>query len=360
MFVRLVGSLLLACTPTPDGDSGVTAEEVDGLTFPVDAPGPFGVGYRTWDVTYTPGPEIPPRTIVVSLWYPADDTSGAQTTDTMGFVLADTRRDAPLAGSAYGGTYPVVVHSHGYQGWSGNSAFLWHHLATHGWLVVVPDHTDNTLFGAVEPLPTAHYFERPLDVRAALDSVRGEVGDAADVDRVLLTGHSFGVYTTWGAGGATYDQAAIAARCDAGEIGDGTCTEAERAMFASDLSDDRVIATLPMAGSYDPDWFGETGYRTIQGPVFAMSGSEDDVGADDQWARMTDLPLTWIDVEGGCHQTFGIGGCADLDDATGWSIVETYALAYARAQVLGDVDPTVTGILDGSVEVSDRVTFQRR
>ncbi len=351
--------LLLACSAAND-DSGEPDPPADGLSFAVDAPGPYGVGYRTWEVTYTPGPGIPDRTIVVSLWYPSDDSLGDQTNDTMGFILLDTRRDAPLAASAYGGTYPVVVHSHGYQGWSGNSAFLWHHLATHGWVVVVPDHTDNTLFGAVDPLPTAHYFERPLDVRAALDSVPAEVGTAPDLSRVLLAGHSFGVQTAWGAGGATYDVAAVQARCDAGEIGDGSCTEAERAMFAADLSDDRVVATLPMAGGYDTAWFGETGYRTIQGPVFAMSGSDDDVGDQAQWDRMVDIPLTWIDIAGGCHQTFGIGGCAGLEDAPGWAIVETYALAYARAQVLGDADPTVTGILDGSIVVSDLVAFQRR
>lgn len=351
--------LLLACAPSGE-DTAAPAAAVDGLSFPLDAPGPFGVGYRTWTVTYTPGPDIPDRTVVVSLWYPTDGSAGAQTNDTMGFVLADTRRDAPLAASAYGGSYPVVVHSHGYQGWSGNSAFLWHHLATHGWLVVVPDHTDNTLFGNVDPLPTAHWFERPLDIRAALDSLPDQVGPAAAIDRVLLSGHSFGVYTTWAAGGATYDLAEVEARCDAGEIGDGTCTAAERAMFTSDLSDDRVVATLPMAGSYDTAWFGETGYHTIQGPVFAMSGSEDDVGADEQWARMTDIPLTWIDIAGGCHQTFGIGGCADLDDPTGQAIVETYSLAWARAQVLGDTDPTVTGILDGSLVVSPLVSLQHR
>lgn len=350
--------LLLACA-SPSADDTASEPAVDGLSFPIDAPGPYGVGYRTWEVTYTPGPGIPDRTVVVSLWYPTETSTGDQVNDTMGFILTDTRGDAPLADPAYGGSYPVVVHSHGYQGWSGNSAFLWHHLATHGWVVVVPDHTDNTLFGAVDPLPAAHYFERPLDIRAALDSLSEQVPDA-DPSRVLLTGHSFGAYTTWAAGGASYDIAAVQARCDAGEIGDGSCTEAERAMYASDLSDDRVVATMPMAGGYDTAWFGETGYRSIQGPAFLMSGSEDDVGDQEVWDRMTDIPLTWIDVAGGCHQTFGIGGCGGLDDTTGWSIVETYALAYARAQVLGDDTPAVLGVLDGSQVVSDLVTFQRR
>jgi predicted dienelactone hydrolase len=346
------------------GDSGGEegGSSSDGYTWPVDQPGPNGAGMHKWSVTYSPGEGLPERTIALALWYPTTDAEGEAATDTLGLPLEGVLAEASLAPDAWGGSYPVVVHSHGYQGWSGNSEFLGRYFATHGWLFLAPDHTNNTLADHEDPLPTAHYIHRPLDIRAALDALQAEptFGARAATDRVLLSGHSFGVYTSWAAGGAAYDLDRVEERCLAGEVGDGSCTEAERALFASDLSDPRVVATLPLAGSYSQDWFGASGYLGIQGPVMEMSGSEDDVGADDQWALMTDINLSWVEIAGGCHQTFGLGTCPTLDAETGFAIIDTYALAFARAQVLGDTDPTVLGILDGSIAVSELVTYQTR
>ena len=67
-----------------------------------------------------------------------------------------------------------------------------------------------------------------------------------------------------------------------------------------------------------------------------------------------------IDVEGGCHQLFGLGGCFEVEDDVGFPIVSTYALAFARRHVLFDDDATVVGIVDGEVEVSDLVRFERK
>ena len=65
---------------------------------------------------------------------------------------------------------------------------------------------------------------------------------------------------------------------------------------------------------------------------------------------------TWIDLAGGCHQTFALGACGTLDVAEGYRVVNAYALAFGRAQLLDD--DSVAAILNGSEAVSDVVTLQ--
>src|SRR5690606_30061117 len=106
-------------------------------------------------------------------------------------------------------------------------ADIMRHFASHGWVAIAPDHTDNLLGSAVEPRPLRHYYERPLDIRATLDALEqlapeDPLAGLADLTQVAMTGHSFGVYTTWASGGATYDLAALQAACDADEL-EQTC-----------------------------------------------------------------------------------------------------------------------------------------
>ncbi len=90
-----------------------------------------------------------------------------------------------------------------------------------------------------------------------------------------------------------------------------------------------------------------------------MTGSADDVGMADDWPRLGGVDRTWIDLAGGCHQTFALGVCDTLDPALGYEVVNAYALAFGRAHVLGDQSDAVSAALDGSAPVADVVTFQR-
>ncbi len=337
-------------------------EAAGGPAFPVDAMGPYQAGYRTWDVVYDPGLGDGERTIRMNLWYPTEDVDGRPAVYTLGAEETDALADAGLAPSAHGGRYPVHAHSHGHQGWGATSASLSVYFATHGWVTVAPDHTGNTLLDNIDPKPTDIYIHRPLDIGAVLDALESDavLGALADTSAVLLSGHSFGSYTTWSGGGAALDVDAITARCEAGETESGECTAAELEAFAEDLSDDRVVAVLPMAGSYDPEWFGGTGYLDIQGPVLHMGGTHDDRGQAAQFEAMDGIDYAWLELSGGCHTTFTLGACSTLDTDLGFHIIQTYALAFARRQVLGDEDETVTGLLDGSIDLAAEATYQRR
>jgi predicted dienelactone hydrolase len=363
MRILFIGLVWAGCTAKQTEDSGgVAAEAVDPLTWPVDEAGPYAVGYRSWDVTYNPGSSSEPRTIRMNVWYPTEETAGTAALYTIGTDEASFEDAMPIE-PVHPGGFPVHVYSHGYRGYGASSSFLSRYLASHGWVTVAPDHTNNTFLDHEEPLPAAHYFQRPLDVSVALDTLEGlpeddPLGGKMDTDRVLLSGHSFGAYTTWASLGASFDPDSIGVLC--APDGDLDCTPGEEAMFGTDLADPRVVASLPMAGALRRNFFGQLGETTVNGPVLFMSGSKDSVGQQDQFDEMGAIDFTWMEIEGACHQAFALGICTELDGDTGFHIISTVGLAWARATVLNDTDETVLGIVQGEVVVSDLVTTERR
>jgi predicted dienelactone hydrolase len=358
---------LAACpAPADDDDSAAPPDGVDPLAWDVTDSGPYHVGYVHWPHTYTLPGGAGERTIEVHLWYPTDDeenTSGEVVRYLGTFLDEDAWLYATPAPPADGVAYPVHAYTHGHRGFAGSSAFLARRLASHGWVTIAPDHTNNTLIDNVDPRATSLYFARSTDVSESIDQLEAvgltHLAGAVDTSRVLLSGHSFGSHSTWASGGAAFDMDVIEARCAAGQVGDGTCTPGEIEVFRGGLGDDRVAAMIPMAGTPSEDWFGPTGHLAVQHPVLNMSGTDDDVGAQGMFDKSDGLDFTWIEVEGGCHHLFGLGACENIPTDEGFSIVGTYALAFARAHVLGDAGATTQGILDHSIEVSDRVAFQR-
>ncbi len=367
---------LLACDPvTPtDDDAGLDAgARADTPATLIDAsaavgdwtdwdpasPGPFHVGYRSFDHTYTPVGHTEPRTVHVGLWYPTLLSDGPAARYSGTSIDRDAIADAPLAASIYeGGSYPVHVYSHGDRGWGGTSAFLMRRFASHGWVAIAPDHTGNTLTGNLDPRPPWLYYVRSTDLSAALDAAGAlpatdPLGGRLMLDGVVASGHSFGVHTMWASAGATFDVPSFA------DDPCGTCTEDELAAFTAGVGDPRIAAIVPMAGAINRRFFGATGHASVTIPILAMSGTADPVGADVQFESTAPLPMTWIDIEDACHQFFALGcdGDAALDEDT---IVGGFALAFARRHVLGDDGAGVAEILDGSRALSERVHFMQR
>lgn len=355
---------------TPDVARDVVADadvaEVDTTPEPTPAetateltePGPFNVGYRVFDWSYQAPWHAEPRVIPINVWYPTEDPLVGQGTfyiDT--FPDRNVIVDASLAASVFGDSYPVHLHSHGSQGFGGTSAFMMRHFASHGWVAVAPDHVGNLLNDDIEPRPVATYLNRPRDLSEALDAVAGlsdgdPLAGVLDTDRVLLSGHSFGVYTVWAAIGADFDDALIADWCDT-----QGCTDEEEAGFLANLGDPRIVAAVGMAGTYRASFFGDAGHATVTAPFFAMTGSEDGPeGARQQYDERTGIDLRWIELEGGCHQSFALGGCATLANQRGFDVLDAYTLAFGREWVLGDTSTGVEAILTGEFVVDDEIT----
>lgn len=361
ILVALTGCRAPSAPPAP-GHCGPHAS----AQLPVSGIGPFHVGYRKVLLTYqAPGVEAP-RTITVNVWYPTDGTGGAGASYLGIFPDADSQEDAAPAAPLSDCGYPVLAYSHGSQGFGGGAAFMMRYFASHGWVGVAPDHTGNTFSDHLEIQPTSMFYLRSVDLTQAIDTLaRLESPDPLAhriaTDRVLVVGHSYGGMGAWGTSGVPYDVANIEANCHpGGSVPSGVCTAGELAEFAKGVRDPRVVATIAMADTWKRDWFGDTGFNQVQTPVLAMSGSENHVHTSNVWNAITGVDYTWIDLAGGCHETFNLGYCETLDTQLGYSVVQTYALAFARYHVLGDRDATVTGIVNGTMKVSPIVTFMKK
>ena len=188
------------------------------MTYDPFVRGPHPVGVRTHAAT----DPTTNRFLPMEIWYPTTDAHrgedvGVDSCDHYdllpGFppVTQEAVRGAePLAGS-----YPLVLYSHGHAGHRRVSTFLCTYLASHGYVVAAVDHTGNTVADMLQTLiaiqsgaPVPDVIEelgkfaavRPRDVIAMLDQLLGggvpELTRLIDRERIGMTGHSFGGWTT--------------------------------------------------------------------------------------------------------------------------------------------------------------------
>jgi predicted dienelactone hydrolase len=335
-------------------DTAGTDPAVDPLAFAVDAPGPFNTGHKAWEITYDvlPGQS---RTIPIHIWYPTEAETGDEVRYLDAFVDEVSLGNAEPAPSLYADGYPLHAYSHGHQAFAGNNQDTMRWFASHGWVTVAPDHVDNLITDNPDNEPAGFNTWRPLDIKAAIDAVAAGLEgftDAVDPSRVLVSGHSRGASTVWTLAGAAADPAAADDYC-------AGCSADQLALFADGgLVESRMVAAMPTAGTLRTSWFGDTGHRSADHPFLAMTGTEDQVGQQDQWDVVDQIPFAWLELEGGCHETFGLGICATLDPVDGYWMVNTYAMAHGRVHVLGDTDATAVGLLDGTIELDPRAALQ--
>ena len=349
----LLSALLLACGDSSDD----TAASVDPLRFSVTEDGPMSVGYRLVEQTYTE-PTGATLTIPVSIWYPTED-SGGESAWYYGLVEdTEVSLDAEPAAPLYADGHPVLVFSHGSFLYGGSSSFLARHFASHGWVVAAPDHVGNTLvdYGSDAPLPI--YYRRPLNDAAALDAVIAWSDLSSSTDRYVLSGYSFGGYDTWASIGGTLSRAAFEEQCDSGRFTD--CTDAELSAIEAGFADDRIAAAIPLAGAGNFQYFADGGLAGLSAPVMQVSGTEDHDDPQQMWDISEGTSLTWVSIEGGCHEMFSAGGCPEFDREEGFSLIESYTLAFARRHLLSDESAEVIGLLDGSELPWDSVVLKAR
>jgi predicted dienelactone hydrolase len=162
---------------------------------------------------------------------------------------------------------PVIVFSHGLGGDPEGYRYFGEHLASHGFLVILPQHAGSDSVVAQQG-PAAliaagaalvNRIDRPLDMGFVLDRVqalrsRDPVLRYADMSKVGVAGHSFGAYTALAAVGQTTRQ--------------NGCTLGFR--------DRRVRCALAMS-SQGPGTLGLTprSWQDITVPVLTMTGTKD-------------------------------------------------------------------------------------
>jgi predicted dienelactone hydrolase len=171
------------------------------------------------------------------------------------------------------GLFPVILFSHGLGGSREAAGYLGHHWASHGYISIHLQHpgSDASVWrGQAEPIKALQQaaknprsaIDRSADVRFVLDRLEklqteeGPLRGRMDLNRIGMSGHSFGAHTTLVVAG----QAAVLP-------GGREISQADRRIKAA------VILSPPV-----PQRPGqrEKAYQKIAIPCFYMTGTEDD------------------------------------------------------------------------------------
>lgn len=228
----------------PTGDAGTDDDDNndndddDDAQEPYREPaafGPYAVGVKTLYLVDDTRHEVwgdMPRVLPLEVWYPSEGDGTINTIETMvGEVPAwawdvlalvyqdsvddllnfatDAGRDAtPLVEP---GPFPLILFSHGLTAIRFQNFTLCEHLASHGFVVVSPDHYGNAVFTNIPQHKVVLYNaltlasgleDRPRDVKFIFDRLREIAAEPdndlppIDFDRFGVTGHSLGATTT--------------------------------------------------------------------------------------------------------------------------------------------------------------------
>lgn len=203
----------VACSKSSDKTASDSSEDSTTTTAPApkvvapDAVGPYAVGRRTIQVD----DKARKRKLDVEVWYPAEaGTTGkparymfSPALPTLAFDSKVAIDSPPIVTSPE--PFPMVVYSHGSGGFRYIATWYTELLASHGFVVVAPDHTGNTAIDDVAKTsvsPVQNQINRLGDVKAVIDDMlkrnttAGDPFDGSfDPEKIGISGHSFGGFT---------------------------------------------------------------------------------------------------------------------------------------------------------------------
>jgi predicted dienelactone hydrolase len=283
---RLENSLFIAVIFTAVCTSSAVAGS--GPVDPPDELGPYAVGHTTFDLVDANRDDRP---LEIQAWYPADpaDAVGENTLYTLVedvFFLPSENAfdDLPVLDRFF---MPLIVFSHGHGGINIQSVRLMEALASHGFVVVAPNHTGDTTFDESATFEESA-VDRPLDISFLIDVMIDRTFDFGDPfflrinpAAIGVAGHSFGGYTAL----------AMAAGYGGGGV----------------APDPRVKAIFPIAAV--ADFFTDEELASIEIPTLLLHGTEDEVvPIEPNTIRAFDLissPFLYrVDIEGANHYHF--------------------------------------------------------
>lgn len=261
--------------------------------------GPYPVGTREFKIEDAANAARP---LVGTVWYPAIKAAGAkeEATYTAGFLTDTGRAIRDAAGEPKGGPYPLIIFSHGFMGLRLQSLWYTEHLASYGFVVIAVDHPGSTLFDYQKGTASDNWALRPLDVlreiayaEKTLNATDGVLPGLIDMDKIAVTGHSLGGYTTLAAAGGRLDFDSLKAWCAANPA---PALKPEAVCGANGLdpavlargrgidpaptgpwpatTDTRIRAAVALAPAFSPI-FGKEGLASVTIPTMIIVGSKD-------------------------------------------------------------------------------------
>lgn len=283
---------------------------------PMDAPilakiGPWNIGTERHAITIADqvtisatGVQKADRTIMVRTWYPAQieaDAKRAEFTHNLpqpdGNGLEFSIPSIAVTGAApvAGRKFPLVIVSHGYNGWDSFMAWLTENLATKGYVVVAIDHDDIRATHPSEfPISFGNVLiNRAADQRAVIDHyikrskmVDDPIGQSIDTDNIGIVGYSMGGFGALATAGLDYDlgspifstlpAAALQAMKESQDAGKRVAANIKA-----------VVAMAPFGGRPDTRVWAAKTIAAFKTPTFIVDGDKDDiVGAE--------TGVTWI------------------------------------------------------------------
>ncbi len=352
--------------------------------IPYDQRGRELVGFRT--VNWQPAGKDTP--LVIKIWYPADTTREDESIEYPltfkysewqdfddAIVKGRAALDAPVNNKT--GPFPVIIFSHGYSLSPEFYSSLLEQAASHGFVILAPEHAESDWLQAATTLR-----RRPEALRATIDFAeqaqrdRPELGRAMDLEHIGVAGHSFGGYAALASAGARIhlaDFQDFCAKLDEEDPRAFLCAPfmgspeeiADLAGFSDSLDsvgppmgDSRIKAVLPISG--DAYLFGEQGLKEVTLPLLAMGGTEDfgtpwELGAQMAFEFSNSKEKALVGFESGSHMLpanpcssmpwtsqlsayeYGIF-CEDpaWEKQSAQTLMSAFTIAFFRAKLLDD------------------------
>lgn len=329
-----------------------------------------------------------PREFIVQVWYPAEPAANARPApwldridiygpaiaarvrlpsfflDHIQYSRAHSFHNAPLAAAE--ARYPVLIFSHGWGGFRAQNTYQMEDLASHGFVVVAPEHTYGaamTLFpdGRSAPFnlatlsldaPTEQEFDGAAnrlvtqwagDIAFTLDHLEsldahdpaGRFTSRLDLDRVGILGHSTG-------GGATIEFCGRDPRCKAGLAMDAFMAPVSKSILADGLEPAFLFMFSEQWTSARNTQLFEQLYAASGGTAYRMRI------AGTAHYDFSDMPMF-------SPLAAAIGLKGPLEGSRVLSIIRSYGLVFFDAHLRGVNEPLLNGASPDYPEVAFEV-----
>ncbi len=222
------------------------------------------------------------RTLALAVFYPADLAGKGPVPFTLPFYVGlDLNKDAPLAASDK--PYPLVMLSHGRGSNPLVYAWLAQLLASHGYIVAGPYHHSANTYDATIAYLANKLWQRPVDISLLITHLLDdpEWGKAIDREKIGVTGHSQGGFTSLWVGGAKVNRDKYLA-FQQGWHGNKMVPQHLRDALpldptpALDVADPRIKAVFSMApGIVKAFGMDEPGLAALKVPTYITVGARD-------------------------------------------------------------------------------------